>query len=73
MSTTELIELINKLPSDKQKEVEDLVSSLLAQTNSEPQKLPSIKIKPGFGGGKGIIAYISDDFDEPLDEFKDYM
>ena len=73
MSTTELIELINKLPSDKQKEVEDLVSSLLAQTNSEPLKQPSIEIKPGFGGGKGIIAYISDDFDEPLDEFKDYM
>jgi len=73
MSTIELIELINKLPSDKQKEVEDLVSSLLAQTNSEPQKQSSIEIKAGFGGGKGIFGYIADDFDEPLDEFKDYM
>jgi prevent-host-death family protein len=26
-----------------------------------------------FGGGKGIITYISDDFDEPLEDFKDYM
>ena len=73
MSTTELIELIKKLPSDKQKEVEDLVSSLLAQTNKEPQKQPSIEIKPGFGGGKGIFGYMAEDFDEPLDEFKEYM
>lgn len=73
MSTTELIELINKLPSDKQKEVEDLVSSLLAQSVNEPQKKSTMEIKAGFGGGKGIITYISDDFDEPLDEFKDYM
>jgi len=73
MSTTELIELISKLPSDKQKEVEDIVQSMIANTNNEAPQKPAIEIKPGFGGGKGIIAYISDDFDEPLDEFKEYM
>jgi antitoxin (DNA-binding transcriptional repressor) of toxin-antitoxin stability system len=26
-----------------------------------------------FGGGKGIFTYVSDDFDEPLEDFKDYM
>ncbi|XHR95691.1 DUF2281 domain-containing protein [Mucilaginibacter sp. UC70_90] len=30
-------------------------------------------VKPGFGGGKGIFGYMADDFDEPLDDFKDYM
>jgi Protein of unknown function (DUF2281) len=73
MSTTELIDLINKLPSDKQKEVEDIVQSMIANINKEIQKKPTIEIKPGFGGGKGIIAYMADDFDEPLDEFKEYM
>jgi Protein of unknown function (DUF2281) len=73
MSTTELIELINKLPSEKQKEVEEFIGSLIADTNSQLHKSFKNGIKPGFGGGKGIISYISDDFDEPLDEFKDYM
>lgn len=26
-----------------------------------------------FGFGKGTFTYISDDFDEPLDDFKEYM
>jgi hypothetical protein len=73
MSTTELLEMISKLPLDKQKEVEDFVSSIIAQTNSESKRKPSIEIKPGFGGGKGIFGYMADDFDEPLDEFKEYM
>ncbi len=26
-----------------------------------------------FGSMKGLVAHISDDFDEPLEDFKDYM
>jgi prevent-host-death family protein len=29
------------------------------------------KIKPGFGGAKGLIS-MSDDFDAPITDFKDY-
>ncbi|MEN8256060.1 MAG: type II toxin-antitoxin system Phd/YefM family antitoxin [Verrucomicrobiota bacterium] len=44
-------------------------------------KMPLVKIQPlekatkqrRFGGAKGIVKYISDDFDAPLDEFADYM
>ena len=36
-------------------------------TAVEPQK-----IRPQFGSAKGKI-WISDDFDEPLEDFKDYM
>ena len=44
-------------------------------------KIPLVKIQPlekttkqrRFGGAKGIVKYISDDFDAPLDEFSDYM
>ena len=31
-----------------------------------------LKPRPQFGSAKGIIE-ISDDFDEPLEDFKDYM
>jgi antitoxin (DNA-binding transcriptional repressor) of toxin-antitoxin stability system len=30
------------------------------------------KFKPKFGSAKGLIS-MTDDFDEPLDDFKDYM
>ncbi len=33
---------------------------------------PSIKRSPLFGSDKNIIS-ISDDFDEPLEDFKDYI
>ena len=32
----------------------------------------SIKPRPKFGSAKGLIK-ISDDFDEPLEDFKNYM
>jgi uncharacterized protein DUF2281 len=67
MSTTELVELINKLPADKQKEVEEFIDSLVAGIESGDAKLPR-----NFGSLKGKI-WISDDFDEPLKEFEDYM
>jgi prevent-host-death family protein len=31
------------------------------------------KKKRRFGCGKGLVSYISADFDEPLEDFKDYM
>ena len=36
-----------------------------------PLKKPKGRLKPG--SAKGQILYISPDFDEPLDDFKDYM
>ena len=35
--------------------------------------LPRMRPRRRIGGGKGVIEYISDDFDAPLKEFHDYM
>lgn len=38
------------------------------------KKKPVAKpFKRKFGCGKGIFTYVSDDFDAPLDDFKEYM
>lgn len=29
--------------------------------------------KRAFGGGKNIIGFVAEDFNEPLDDFNDYM
>ncbi|MBX2899200.1 MAG: DUF2281 domain-containing protein [Cyclobacteriaceae bacterium] len=54
-----------KLPKEKLEEVNDFVDFLL-------KKVESNKKKPQFGSGKGMFV-ISPDFDEPLEDFKDYM
>jgi hypothetical protein len=72
MKTTELIESIDSLSADKRKVVEDLVTALMTDKedeNSASAKKPKMK----FGELKGFVTYIADDFDEPLEDFKDYM
>ena len=68
MSLLDLIAKIEKLPLEKQTEVEDFVDFLVSKTKNEstPER------KPVFGSGKGMFI-MSDDFDEPLEDFKEYM
>ena len=41
----------------------------LIQLTPLPGKMKARRI----GGAKGIIEFMADDFDEPLDDFEDYM
>ena len=58
---------ISSLPNELKKEVNDFVDFLI-----DKRKKKKRKMQPRFGCVKGKI-YISPDFDEPLDDFKDYM
>lgn len=73
MINQELIEKINILPEELQKEVFDFVE-FLGQKYDVPSGKTQVtkKIKSNYGDAKGLIV-ISKDFDEPLDDFKDYM
>ena len=66
MDTDQLYEKINSLPSDVRSEVDDFIDFLMNKRVAKRQKK-----KPEFGCAKGKI-HIADDFDEPLDDFKDY-
>lgn len=39
----------------------------------ESERKDNVKSKRKAGDGKYLISYIADDFDAPLDDFKDYM
>ena len=65
--STALAEKIAKIPKEKEKEVEAFLDSILSK-EVEPLEKP----KPMFGALKGTII-MADDFDEPLDDFKEYM
>lgn len=68
MSTLQLAEEIASLPANLQEEVQDFVAFL--KTKVQQQQSPLQKRQ--FGAGKGLII-MRDDFDEPLEDFKDYM
>jgi prevent-host-death family protein len=35
--------------------------------------LPDKKLKRRLGGAKGLVKHMAEDFDAPLEDFKDYM
>ena len=55
------------LPTELQGEVMDFIDFLLNK-----QKNKKDEGKPVFGSGKGMFT-MKPDFDEPLDDFKEYM
>lgn len=82
MGTGIIAKKFEVLPDNLKLKVEAYIDALLIENGisiSDSVEQNSIaenkvlEIKPGFGGGKGIIGYMADDFDTPLDDFKDYM
>lgn len=67
MDHIQLYTKITSLPDDIKSEVNDFIDFLMTKKKKESKKK-----KPNFGCAKGQI-YISPDFDEPLDDFKEYM
>lgn len=67
MKHSQLYDKIISLPNDIKSEVNDFIDFLMAKRHIKTKKK-----KPEFGCAKGQI-YISPDFDEPLEDFKEYM
>lgn len=66
MEHSQLYFKITSLPNDLKSEVIDFIDFLMKKRKKEVEKK-----KPKFGCAKGEI-FISPDFDEPLDDFKEY-
>jgi hypothetical protein len=71
MPTVTLSGKIEMLPLYKQQEVSDFVDFLLSSTSVADTK--SALKRPYAGCMSGTFGEMSDDFNEPLDDFKDYM
>lgn len=68
MSSADLLVKLNSLPEDLRKQVLDYIEFLLARKlRPEPPKKKRVS-----GLMKGQI-HMADDFDAPLDDFKEYM
>jgi hypothetical protein len=69
MSSIELQHQIESLPEGLRKEVENFVQFLIAKSKKSGKDIP-LKDLEGIAKGK---IHMSDDFDEPLEDFKEYM
>jgi Protein of unknown function (DUF2281) len=58
---------MEQLPTEALPEMEKLLVELRQKYQPEPQKPRQ------FGFMKGLVAHMSDDFDEPLPDFEPYM
>lgn len=67
MNTLTLVQKIAELPPQLQSEVADFVDFL-----REKKVGLLVEKRPVFGSAKGKYV-LSPDFDEPLEEFKEYM
>ena len=58
---------LSALPENLKSEVGDFIDFLTTKAKKEQQK-----VKPKFGSGKDMFI-MKPDFDQPLDDFKEYM
>lgn len=67
MSSLSLYTKLETLPGNLKQEVSDFIDFLISKSSHKKKR-----ITPQFGSAKGKIN-MSPDFDEPLEDFKDYM
>lgn len=64
MSDQLILEKVKHLPSPQKEQVLDFIEFLRLKYDKRP--------RPKFGSGRGTFEMMPD-FDEPLDDFKEYM
>ena len=63
-----LIRAIDQMPPER---LEELLKQVRRNT-TEPEAVPPQQ-QPRFGALEGVVFFMAPDFDEPLQDFKDYM
>lgn len=73
MTSLSLYTKLETLPADLKKEAKNYIEKLIEKTKNKQESNNNKKIANRvFGSLKGQI-HLSDDFDDPLEDFKDYM
>jgi len=70
MAQSQLLEKVKKIPPAYRQEVEDFIDFILRKKSVRNDSKKGTRRKIGLLKGKLQMA---DDFDAPLDDFKDYM
>ena len=70
----QLLQKFYALSTDKQSEVINFIEFLESKSSKQKESNESFSDKKrAFGCMNGLVAYMSDDFDEPLEDFSENM
>lgn len=72
LTDEQIITLLEQLPETRRARVINRFA-VARNAPAEPESAAPQKSQPLFGYAKEAILYIAPDFDEPLDDFKEYM
>ena len=64
---------VQKLPLSYQKAIFEWLSTNKKLQTEENNQTEEKRIPLKFGAGKHLITFVADDFDEPLEDFEEYM
>ena len=67
-----ILDKYSKLPKEIQEQVLEYIEFLLLKYKKNNSNESPEKQKSNYGSAKGLII-VSDDFDEPLDDFDNYI
>ena len=70
MEAIALEQKVNQLPFEMRQQVSDYLDFLLSKYRTHKPEDPA-PAKPYAGCMKGTVLWMSDDFNEPLEDFKD--
>ena len=68
LNDKQILSDIHSLPPDKQTEVLDFIE--FVKTKAEAKDKPAVS---PLGAMTGLVKFMSDEFDAPLEDFADYM
>lgn len=68
MEAQAILEQLEALSPEERQAVETIIRSTVQKRAAAVGERPK-----RFGALKGVVTYMSPDFDEPLEDFKDYM
>ena len=73
MTEQAILKQLNQLPENRKMEVLDFIGYLVFKEKTvEKPVVKAVEKRPVFGSAKGTFV-MSPDFDEPLEDFKEYM
>jgi hypothetical protein len=64
---------VQQLPADYQKAIFDFLLVAQQQASNEPKQENWQPLPLKRGAGKHLIGFIADDFNAPMEDFKEYM
>ena len=72
LTDEQIIALLEQLPETRRARVINRFA-VARNAPADPESPAPPKRQPVFGEGRDVMRYIAPDFDEPLDDMKEYM